>query len=54
VTVRRARAVAEEKVSSLVAGVAMADWGWEAAKEQCERLVHELTLLSIRGCTPNF
>jgi hypothetical protein len=41
--------VVEEKTLSLVAEVAMANQQWEATEEQCERLVHELTLLSIRG-----
>jgi hypothetical protein len=49
VTVRRAQDVAEEKVLSLAAEVAIADQRWEAPEEQCKCLAHELTLLSIRG-----
>jgi hypothetical protein len=49
VATRWARVAAEGKVSSLAAKVAMGEQRWEAAKEQRERLVHELTLLSLMG-----
>jgi hypothetical protein len=48
-TVRRARDMAEEKILSPVAKAATTDQRWEAVGEQCECLVHELTLLSLRG-----
>jgi hypothetical protein len=47
--VRQAKDVAEEKILSLTFEVAMANQRWEAAEEQCEHLVHELTHLSIRS-----
>jgi hypothetical protein len=46
---RRARDMAEEKILSPVAKAATTDQRWEAVEEQCECLVHELTLLSLRG-----
>jgi chromosome segregation ATPase len=46
---RRAWDVAEEKISSLMTKAATTDQRWEAVEEQWERLVHELTLLSLRG-----
>jgi hypothetical protein len=48
-TMHQARDVAEEMVSSLAAEAAVANRRWEAAEKQCERLVQELTLLSIGG-----
>jgi hypothetical protein len=36
-------------MSSLAAKMAVADQRREATEEQCERQVHELTLLSLRG-----
>jgi hypothetical protein len=44
---RHALDAAELKFSSLSAQVAVAEWRWAMAKEQSERLVHELTVLSL-------
>jgi hypothetical protein len=52
VVARRTQDVAKEKILSLAAKMAMAKRGWVAAEEQCERLVHKLTLLSLRGSEP--
>jgi hypothetical protein len=41
--------VTKEKVLSLAAEAAIADRRQEAVEEQCECLVHELTLLCIKG-----
>jgi hypothetical protein len=49
VTMCQAKDAVEEKILSLVSEVALANQRQEVAEEQCERLVHELTLLSIRG-----
>jgi hypothetical protein len=46
---RRARDAAKEQVLSLAAKLATANLPREATEEQCERRVHELTLLSLRG-----
>jgi hypothetical protein len=46
---RRARDVAEGKILSLAAKTAAVDPRRGAIEEQCERLVHGLTLLSLRG-----
>jgi hypothetical protein len=40
---------AEEKFSTLSAKAAAAERQWVAVEEQFKRLVHELTLLSLRG-----
>jgi uncharacterized protein (DUF111 family) len=39
----------EEKLPSLAAKASAVDRRWVAAEEQCESLVHELTLLNLRG-----
>jgi hypothetical protein len=49
VIVFRAKDAAEESISGLEAEVSMVHQRKEAAEEQCERLVHELTLLYIKG-----
>jgi hypothetical protein len=49
VVVGRAQDAAKEKALSLAAKAAMTDQRREATEEQSERLVHELTLLSLRG-----
>jgi hypothetical protein len=45
----QAKDAAEDKISSLTSKLAMANQWWEAVKDQCELLVHVLTLLSIKG-----
>jgi hypothetical protein len=49
VATRQAQDVAKEKFLSLVSKAATAEWRWVATEEQCERLVHELTLMSLKG-----
>jgi hypothetical protein len=49
VAMRREWDAAEEKVSSLVTEMAMANQQQEATEEQCWCLAQELTFLSIRG-----
>jgi hypothetical protein len=49
VATRLAWNVAEEKISSPAAKAATTDHQREAMEEQCECLVHEFTLLSLRG-----
>jgi hypothetical protein len=41
--------VVKEKLPSLAAKASAVDRRWVAAEEQCESLVHELTLLNLRG-----
>jgi dihydroxyacetone kinase-like predicted kinase len=45
----RAWEAIEDKILSLVAKMVTADQQQEATEEQCECLLHELTLLSLRG-----
>jgi hypothetical protein len=45
----RARDVAEEKILCLAEKTAAAEHRQIATEDQCERLVHKLTLLSLRG-----
>jgi hypothetical protein len=49
VAARRARYTAEEKLPSLATKAAAIDQQRVAVEEQCEHLVHELTLLNLRG-----
>jgi hypothetical protein len=49
VATRRARDVAEEKFLSLSSNADATVRRQEVVEEQCKRLVHELTLLSLRG-----
>jgi hypothetical protein len=49
VAARRARDMAEEKLPSLATKAATIDQQRVAVEEQCEHLVHELTLLNLRG-----
>jgi hypothetical protein len=49
VAVRQAQDVAEDKIPNLAAKAAAAKWQWVATDEQWEHLVHELTLLNLRG-----
>jgi hypothetical protein len=49
VAVHQARDAAEAKLPSLAAKVVAVDQRWVAVEEQCEHLVHELTLLNLRG-----
>jgi hypothetical protein len=43
------RDTAEANLSCLVHMVAATDWLWVGAEEQCECLIHELTLLKLMG-----
>jgi hypothetical protein len=49
VSVHRAWDAAEEEILILTARAAVADQQREMSEEHCERLVHELILLSLRG-----
>jgi hypothetical protein len=49
VAARQAQDATEEKILSLVANTVVVEWQQLATEEQCERLVHELTLLNLRG-----
>jgi hypothetical protein len=49
VAARRARDTTKEKLPSLATKAAAIDQQWVAVEEQCEHLVHELTLLNLRG-----
>jgi hypothetical protein len=51
VTMRRAWDVAVEKLPCLAAKAAATNQLLVVVEEQCERLVHELTLLNLRGST---
>jgi hypothetical protein len=46
---RQARDVAEEKLLSLMAHVAVTDHQWEAGEDQCGHLAHKIILLSLKG-----
>jgi hypothetical protein len=46
---RQAQDAAEGKFLSLLALAAVGEWPGAAVEEQCKCLVHELTLLSLRG-----
>jgi hypothetical protein len=49
VAVRQAQDTAEEKLPSLADKAVAADQQWVVVEEQCELLVHDLTLLNLRG-----
>jgi dGTP triphosphohydrolase len=49
VATRPAQDATKEKFPSVAAQAVMAHRRWEATEEQCECLVHELTLMSLRG-----